>query len=175
MNKSSPVKPALQMEGEASPTPLSLLHPGRAVDVSTLPHDCPWSLWEQSHLTLEKRGGGAFIPESSGIERCSHTALPAAPQTRQTHSHRCICCSLCLENSFPQTFTQPLPLLPAGGLCSRVSADRHPLPLALLNELPPSSYSLTPCPILFPFKGLITTWKYNNGCSTLTGYLQRPG
>ena len=90
------------------------------------------------------------------------------PPTLQTHPHLCAGCSS-PGVFFPQTSPGSGPLLPAGGLCSETSPI-HPSQVSC-----PTPVSPTTSPILFSSKGLITTWKYDNCCSSQTGYLPGTG
>lgn len=166
---SLPVKPTTVMEQEASPTPLfpfepNQLHTRRAADNSLGSHKASrsylWSLWE-GERSSEGAQGRIFHAHF-------HHQWPSrCPTTHQSHFHLFTCCSLCLEYSFPDLHT----------ICA--SASCRPLCQCSLRGLPfqlsdpHSGHSPSPCPISFFFKGLISTWKWNNCCSGLTGYLQR--
>lgn len=149
----------------------------KSIWFSTPPHGCPQSHWEWSNLSLEGKGQGhSFISESSGIDSSTHASSHTGFSLPHKHGKPIPTMLLSPRIFFPS---------PSHGSCIHF-LQVAPEPVfpridfpswSCLNQLPPfcSSHSPTPCPILFPFKGLITTWKNNNCYSSLTGYLQRTG
>lgn len=121
-----------------------------------------------NYRTLEKRRN----LHSKELSVGASTPLPATPAFILTVKHLNsstssppLCFLLLLPRMFfPQTFMW-LMLASCRGSLFYCSLSK--------SATSPPSHSLTPCPILFSFKGLISTCKYNSCCSSLTGYLQR--
>lgn len=122
-----------------------------------------------------KERAGAFIhlrELRSGIfQSCSQPHGPSHCPANSAHSFPPVCCHL--EYSSPSSHGSSICFLQVASVPLFPRTDFPSWPC--LNQLPHSSHSPTPCPILFPFKGLISTWKYKNCCSGPTGYLQRTG
>lgn len=165
LDVSSPEKPTLQMEGQASPPPLFLFkptqpHTRRAADLEyAIPHSTTWLSavtlgMIQFHFGKEKRRGIHARELRDGIfhSRFNHTSLLTTPPTLQTHSHLSACCSLCLEYSSSRP-SHVHASISAGGLCSAVPSERLPSsPITLSKSAAPFQSLSNPVPLYFPSK-----------------------